>query len=292
MRQRALADVLFGTESREVSTASMLVPEIVTPPVESDSTDHKQAVIADVPQQEQIEDTQQDIRDVLEAIAPSPPSLPPSTLGHVDATLLALDVQRRAEAATAALRKSPSIPKIAEAGSTRKKISPSQISSPKLLSASTSVDTIPLPSPHQTYNASTTKIGSRFKKLRGTLRAKTHVPADEVTPYPLGLRTPPSSQTATYNPASFAPGGPQAVTSAMELSRPRISPPVVPSPPASAGPGKRGFMSLFRKQRHAGHADAPPSAERRGTPLSPPQIIPASIPRLEVFANSQLSDVC
>ncbi|KAJ3554462.1 hypothetical protein NM688_g3099 [Phlebia brevispora] len=282
IRQRALADVLFGPEDGEISKPPVQVPVIQAPESESQSAIEKPvAPLFSEPDQT----AQEKEYYASEVTTPITPALSlGSPHGHVDATLLALDVQRRAEAATAALRKSPSIPKMSDAGSTRRRISPSQISSPKLVSASTSVDTIPLPSvqtqaaQHQsTGGTSTTRLSSRFKKLRGTLRTKAHT-SDESTPYPLDVRTPPSSQTATYRPSPHSVVSAHGMTSATEPSHPRISPPVVPSPPASATPGIKGFMSLFRKQRHAGPVEVSPNSDRRGAPLSPPHMIPTSAP--------------
>lgn len=191
---------------------------------------------------------------------------PLSPSSNMDPISLALEVQRRAEAATAALRKSPSIPKIGEGnGGTlpRKRISPDKISAPTLVSASTSVDAIPLrsptttptPSPAQQQQAS--KIGSRFKKLRGTIRVKHPAPTgEEVTPYPLDLRSAGSDATGSSSPSLALRTDPIAIRSAgVEPSR--LKPPTpLASPPASAAPGLKGFMARFRKQRNASEAHA------------------------------------
>lgn len=186
----------------------------------------------------------------------------------MEPSLLELEVQRRVEAATAALRKSPSVPKL-DGGSSRRKISPNQISSPKLVSSSTSVDTIPLPakspSQPQTGAAPSTKLGSRFKRLKGTLRAKTPIPGnEELHPNSADVRTPNSAQTATYNPDLFAMKDQPGTMSAAESTRFKIPSPPMASPPASAGPGLKGFMSRFRKHR-PGEAQTPLAAERPGT---------------------------
>jgi serine/arginine repetitive matrix protein 2 len=263
-RVRALADALFGSDDLE----STLLPSPTTPltalHIESSSinmTGEKPPTTAGLAANEP------------SALRPSPQeapvaavtSSPTFTLEHADPTMLELEIQRRVEAATAALRKSPSHTKL-DAGSSRRRISPNQISSPTLVSASTSVDTIPLPavSPSQQSrlaNSSSTRFGSRFKRLKGTLRAKTPIPGNEEAPAPLlspaELKTPSSAQTATYNPEQLANGGQHAVLSATESGRFKISPPPAPTPPASAGPGLRGFISLFRKQRPGENITSP-----------------------------------
>ena len=185
---------------------------------------------------------------------------------------LALEVQRRAEAATAALRKSPSIPKINDGGSApRKRISPNKISAPTLVSASTSVDAIPLLSPTSTPTPSPgsgSKIGSRFKKLRGTIRAKPVPSGDEVTPYPLDLRNQEGHGPALSSASLAARSEPMAIPSSASAAEPRFKAPApLPSPPASATPGLKGFMARFRKQRAAGAGNG---AEHH---LTPPTLV-------------------
>ncbi|KAI1788495.1 hypothetical protein LXA43DRAFT_1097318 [Ganoderma leucocontextum] len=191
---------------------------------------------------------------------------PLSPSSNMDPVSLALEVQRRAEAATAALRKSPSIPRMGEGnGGTlpRKRISPDKISAPTLVSASTSVDAIPLRSPTATptptlaQQQQASKIGSRFKKLRGTIRAKHPPPAgEEVTPYPLDLRSAGSDATGSSSPSLALRTEPIPIHSAgAEPSR--LKPPTpLASPPASAAPGLKGFMARFRKQRNASETHA------------------------------------
>ncbi|KAJ7083828.1 hypothetical protein C8R43DRAFT_1052001 [Mycena crocata] len=183
---------------------------------------------------------------------PSTPRLPQSAQEHAE---LAREVQRKTDAAMVALQKQPSSSNLAlapKSSASRRRISPHQISTPQLVSASTSVDTIPLPSPSMTGGQS--KIGSRLKRLRGSLRAKTTIPtAEDITPFPMDLRSPPLVQTARYDPAKFhAPGGPTA-TSATELEGFKVP---LPSPPASAGPGLKGFMARFRGKQRASEIQA------------------------------------
>lgn len=176
---------------------------------------------------------------------PSTPKLPSSALEHAE---LAREVQRKADAAMVALQKHPSSSNLALSPKTsvapRKRISPNQISTPQLVSASTSVDTIPLPSPAPSVTGGQSKIGSRLKRLRGSLRTKPMLPtAEDLTPFPMELRSPPPVQTVKYDPAKFRPAGEPIAASATEVEGFRVP---VPSPPASAGPGLKGFMNRLR----------------------------------------------
>ncbi|KAF7322856.1 hypothetical protein HMN09_00065000 [Mycena chlorophos] len=204
---------------------------------------------------------------------PSTPRLPPSAEEHAQ---LAREVQRKTEAAMIMLHKQPSTPNLPlspKPPTVRKRITPSQISTPQLVSASTSVDTIPLPSPALTGGQST-KIGSRLKRLRGSLRAKTNIPtADDVTPFPLELRSPPPVQNAFYDPAKFrAPGPPIPASATTESEGYRVP---VPSPPASAGPGLKGFMARFRGKQRGSETGSEAEVRRMRGPsphLTPPSM--------------------
>jgi serine/arginine repetitive matrix protein 2 len=183
---------------------------------------------------------------------------------------LAREVQRRTEEAMAQLKKTPSNPKIND-GSHRKRIDLSQISGPKLVSASTSVDAIPVRSSSvasgqisasQTQFANSAKLGTRFKKFRGSLRARP--------------TTSPSSEESTqhlFEPASTdrsLAGTPDGPLSAIELSRAKVS---IPSPPATTGPGLKGFVSRFLKPR-AG--ETPEHDRRKRVPSSASTLEPPS----------------
>lgn len=282
-RHRALADALFGSEDPERS----FIPSPTTRsiPLRADSlslniTEEKPPTsTALTPGQDHEPATQTPSAQALLAAVTSPPTI---SSDHADPTQLELEVQRRIEAATAALRKSPSIPKLDGGGSPRKRISPNQISSPKLVSASTSVDTIPLPAMSPTHQRMlqpppSTRLGSRFKILRGksTLRAKTPIgPNEEAHLNPADVKSPLSAQTATYNPDLYGMRDKPTISSATESGRFKISPPPVNSPPASAGPGLRGFMSRFRKQRPG---EMISSAEKLGTPSRTPTTASSSI---------------
>ncbi|EKM55914.1 uncharacterized protein PHACADRAFT_209427 [Phanerochaete carnosa HHB-10118-sp] len=280
-RQRALADALFGSEDPDRTLLSSPTTPSTVLRTESPSiniADEPSPTIAGpsaAPGNELLPQSPSVVEEIASAVTSSA-MLSPS---HVNPMLFEAEVQRRIEAATAALRKSPSSPKL-DGGSTRKRISPNQISSPTLVSASTSVDTIPLGAPtipvqSRTAHSSSARFGSRFKKLTGTLRAKTPIPAanEEFHSISTEIKTPTSSQSISYNPEQLITRDQPAISSATETGRFKVSPPPVITPPTSAGPGLRGFMSRFRKQRPGeitALADKPlASATVRPTTASP-----------------------
>ena len=197
---------------------------------------------------------------------------------------LAKQVLAKVEAATMALRKSPSNPKFPDGlgppipPAAKRKVDRDQISSPKLLSASLSVDTIalqpttPMNSPNSrsgsnssgTLSSGTLKLGQRFRKLRGTLKAKPLPTGEEVHPYPVDL-APSKSNSLTTSPSLIQhplvhPGDvsissaehsgsvcvPSAATATTEL---QVS--LAPTH-SSSGPSFKGFMARFRKNKDKG----------------------------------------
>ncbi|KAI8999011.1 hypothetical protein BD414DRAFT_553218 [Trametes punicea] len=281
-RNRALAEALFGAEDQERAvspTAPPQPPQISIMPDLSEPEPNEEPVEpAFTPtrplQTPKRSDSLRHATSPTQSTATPPgnplssaPLSPLSPTARMDPTQLALEVQRRAEAATAALRKSPSIPKINEGSGTlpRKRISPNKISSPTLVSASTSVDAIPLRSPTASPTPqslqTSSKIGSRFKKLRGTIRAKQHVPnGEEITPYPLDLRSPTSGPPSGSSPSLALRAEPIALSAGhAEPTRLKPPPAPVPTPPASATPGLKGFMARFRKQRNLAEPIVPPA---------------------------------
>ncbi|KAG2020776.1 hypothetical protein CC2G_006078 [Coprinopsis cinerea AmutBmut pab1-1] len=164
-----------------------------------------------------------------------------------DQAVLAREIQQKAQAATLALHK-PLNEAPVHTTLPRKRIDPSQISSPTLVSSSASVDTIPLKTPSLTAstNSGSLKIGSRFKRLRGSIRAKVAT-VDENASINSDTKSPPtSSQMATYDHDKLrAASGPNS-SGPGDGGRYKVS---VPSPPASAGPGLKGFMARFRTKR-------------------------------------------
>ncbi|KAG2158420.1 uncharacterized protein EDB93DRAFT_668503 [Suillus bovinus] len=245
-----------------------------------DSPQDKSPAVEDIPQSNDPPKTQ------LSSDA-SPYSLPfrsasvrsPQPL--MDQTELVNEVRRKAEAATAALMKTPSGQRFTDANAssisvTRKKISPSQISAPHLVSAPTSVETIPLPQQPKTLTSTplthqpSLNITQRMRRLRNTLRVKQPVPSgEEVTPFPLDLQpttAPLPSVSLDRRPTLPLPKG-YAYGSSTDLGKAK-SPTSISNPPASATPGLRGFMSRFRKRT----ADTPAENSNglsRASPTTP-----------------------
>lgn len=192
----------------------------------------------------------------------------------IDQTELAREVQRKADAATAALMKSPQRNFADMNASTisvsRKKIDPSQISEPRLLSAPTSVETIPLPAPilpPQVSPQPSLGITQRMRRFRNTLRVKPTTPSgEEVTPFPTDVQPQPApaSQGLTRRPTLPLPRfGPGSSTELAKLKTPNCS------PPASAAPGFKGLMARFRKPRTMDSAgDSQSSVHSRTSPTT------------------------
>ncbi|TFY69912.1 hypothetical protein EVJ58_g143 [Rhodofomes roseus] len=241
-RHKALADALFGSEGNNERPPTPGAQALLSPGFEGrrSRAQTPPEVIPDFISSPPSVSTL--TRAMSAAKLPISPnfSMSQANVSHVDAARLTMEVQQRAEAATAALRKSPSIPKMGEPTSApqRKRINPKQISSPKLVSSSTSLDTIPL------LSTSSQKV-SRFRKLTGTLRAK-DIPPHALEPYPPASAPLPShhphfSPTSSAQTEQFGPrpvGREHGKTSSPD-----------PSPPASASPGIRSFISRFRKPR-------------------------------------------
>ena len=187
---------------------------------------------------------------------------------------LAKQVLAKVEAATMALRKSPSNPKFPDGvgppiPTAKRKVDRDQISSPKLLSASTSVDTIalqpttPVDSPISGSGSNlggTLRLGQRFRKLRGTLRAKPLPTGEEVHPYPMDIapssNSPATSPNLQHQPlvhpgdvsiSSTEHSGSVSITSVTTVT---VEPHAPPAPTQSSpGPGFKGFMARFRKNK-------------------------------------------
>ena len=212
---------------------------------------------------------------------PSMPRLPQKPKEEVDLTR---EVQQKADAAMIALKKDPSkvnlMDTLKRTPSARKRIDPSQISTPRFVSASTSVDTIPLRTPSISGNttSSASKLGSRFKKLRGSLRVKNVPPGNEPVVQ--------DSKTTYYDPnklnISGGPTGP-AISSAPETGRFKVP---IPSPSASAGPGLKGFMARFRNRQRVSEMPSERFIPRASSPLS--QVSP-TIPTTPRQADTPLA---
>ncbi|KAH0827012.1 hypothetical protein J3R83DRAFT_4681 [Lanmaoa asiatica] len=199
----------------------------------------------------------------------------------IDQTELAREVQRKADAATAALMKSPKRKfadvNVSTLSVSRKKIDPSQISEPRLLSAPTGVETIPLPvetiplpaptSPPPVSPQPSLGITQRMRRFRNTLRVKPTTPCgEEITPFPIDVpsQPAPASQGLSRRPTLPVPRfGSGSSTELVKLKTPSVS------PPASAAPGFRGFMARFRKPRTMDSAgDSQSSVHSRTSPTT------------------------
>ncbi|KAF8758832.1 protein modification by small protein conjugation [Rhizoctonia solani] len=230
-----------------------------------------------------------------------------------DDSSLAEEIERRAMAATAAL-KSASTPRLNDGTNGRKagkKVNPRQISSPQLVSATTSVDTMGLaaaaaaagsnPStPQQTAQTSLphtqSKLSQRIKKFTGNLRPRAPIPTgEEISPYVVDVSTPPSTEPTQLNLGNRLPSGPTATASRVPSNpEPKSAPPTTESPintpstpdgsaqssggtPTSTQPRLRGFMARLRKGRKdstVGTGEKP----RAPSPLGPNNLKPIPAP--------------
>ncbi|ELU44631.1 Bestrophin domain-containing protein [Rhizoctonia solani AG-1 IA] len=288
-RQKALADALFGSDSdatvkdpnpgfgRSQSLRAFAMPPVSSsPPPDADVS-------------------------------------PAQSKSTQDDSSLAEEIERRAMAATAAL-KSASTPRLNDGTNGRKagkKVNPRQISSPQLVSATTSVDTMGLaaaaaaagsnPStPQQTAQTSLphtqSKLSQRIKKFTGNLRPRAPIPTgEEISPYVVDVSTPPSTEPTQLNLGNRLPSGPTATASRVPSNpEPKSAPPTIESPintpstpdgsaqssggtPTSTQPRLRGFMARLRKGRKdstVGTGEKP----RAPSPLGPNNLKPIPAP--------------
>jgi len=182
------------------------------------------------------------------------PSIPRSPQTLASQAELAREVQRKTEAATASLKRGPSAKyndtNASSISLSRKRITPHQISTPHLVSASTSMDTIPLRSPSVASGniqpQKPTKLGQRLRRW-GTLRGKSTMPTgEEITPFPLDAQsalTPPPTQTVHYISNANIPKPPASAS----LTEPGMSKAPLPAvshslaqqaPPATRTPAR------------------------------------------------------
>ncbi|KIJ68939.1 hypothetical protein HYDPIDRAFT_105474 [Hydnomerulius pinastri MD-312] len=224
-----------------------------------------------------------EVRSLPPTLSPSPfpqrsQSMRNPPAAPVDQTELAKEVQRKVDAATAALMKTSSGQKFSDINAStisvsRKKISASQISEPRLLSAPTSVETIPLPqpmSPQSTNPQASLNITQRMRRLRNTLRVKPSAPmGEEITPFPMDIQphtaplAPPPAQSLSRRPTLPLRFGPGSSTDLGKLKAPNSS------PPAAATPGLKGLMARFRKPRTADNTgDSHSSVHSRTSPTT------------------------
>ncbi|KNZ75470.1 hypothetical protein J132_02803, partial [Termitomyces sp. J132] len=265
-RNRDLAQALFGHEAESAGSSKNEMTLQQAQPSGIPSAPPTQALNPPL--------TNNDTHGSTSTLAPTSPLSPARTAPYQTArnpsvpripqtpqeeAKLVQEVKEKIDAATELLKPSKSNGGHSpdpQATISRRRISPNQISNPRLVSASTTVvDTIPIkpPSIASANTSGPSKIGSRFKKLRGTLRAKNSQPnADEPTS---------SLDTANYDPTKL-----KVPSSATEH---RFKVPV-PSPPASAGPGLKGFMARFRGKQKPPAELAPLQAPTQSISPVPP----------------------
>ena len=251
-RQNALARALFGSSDSEQSLTSP------TPPPTDEPTTGSAMLPAERPP---LIEPSASSDSLQETLSPSSRSVNADILTSSSSATEPVDkrqelvneVQRRTEAAMADLNRTTSIAKTNDA-SQRKRVELRQISGPKLVSASTSVDAFPVRSPSaasgqlspaQNQLSNSSKLGTRFKKFRGSLRAKPTLPGSDGLP-----QHSVDSPSVNGGDRSLAgtPDGPPPF-SAIEPARPKVA---IATPPASAaatGPGLKGFVSRFLKPR-------------------------------------------
>lgn len=263
-RKNALAQALFGASDSDQSLTS-------PSPLPTDGPNTGSGLPAEQPPL--IESSASTTaRSLRETLSPSSPSVNASGLISSSSTTgppdkrheLAKEVQRRAEAAMADLNRMPSNPKGHDA-SQRRRVEPGQISGPRLVSASTSVDTIPVRSGSaasgqlsavQNQSPTSSKFGTRFKKFRGSLRAK---PANDGSQHPADLLSGNGDRSLAATPDVPPP------FNATEPSRPKLP---VASPQATVvptGPGLKGFVSRFLRPRSG---ETPEPDRRKQWPAS------------------------
>lgn len=288
-RNRALARVLFGDEDTKDSDSLTpkeerikSIPELSavtsTPISENSGTNliHSNAPSAFNPSNQSLNSQHPDPaytvhRNISLTRVPQTPQ---------QEAELVREVQKKADAAMIALNKTSSsinLPEgLSHSSSIRRRVDPRDISKPKLVSTSNNLDALPLTQVNQ--NGSSSKLGSRFKRLRGSLRAKSMAASGEETATTSG-KTPPASQEAFYDPAKLnsTTGNPPASSGPSDQPRFKTS---VPTPPASAGPGLKGFMARFRNKQRM--SETPPIerpiviAAPATTPVTPVSATPRS----------------
>ena len=217
---------------------------------------------------------------------------------------LAKQVLAKVEAATMALRKSPSNPKFPDGlgppipTATKRKVDRDQISSPTLLSASMSVDTIalrpttpnsPSTSGSGANSSGTLKLGQRLKRLRGTLRAKPQPTGEEVSPFPVDLKpfksiSPATSPNLSHQPlvhpgdASISSTEHSGSLSAVSTTTVTVESQGSPAPtPPSTGPSLKGFMARFRKNKDKSGDIATKNANNSILPSGSPSLNASSL---------------
>ena len=261
-KKNELARVLFGTSDSDQSLTSS------SPPPADEPSTGPGGLHGDRPPLIESSSSSRSLRETLSPSSPSVNAGIPTSSSSVTEPLdkqqeLTKEVQRKIEVAMADLKKTPSN-RVNDA-SQRRRIEVSQISGPKLVSPSTSVDGILLRSSsaasgqlsaaQQNQSLNPSKLGSRFKKLRGSLRAKPTLPSsDALTPHSFDLSSPiTADRSRTNTPDGLTP------FSAPEASRSKVAIVSPQATVATTGPGLKGFVSRFLRPR----SGETPDPERR-----------------------------
>ncbi|KAF8334281.1 uncharacterized protein EI90DRAFT_3121608 [Cantharellus anzutake] len=238
-KQRELTDALFGDAARRAATAETL-----------DKVDDDTVLLQDVRPKNK---ASENFSSPSLSPSPSPPENQMSVAVEKPQTQLIIDVERRAAAATAAL-KSPSALNVAEDYNLArrrptKRINTSKISNPLLVSSTTSVDAVPIMSPSMVSltNGSPSSSLSKFsfKRLRGSLRSKAPN-GDEVTPWTDASGSLPAHKfSSSISHVNQLLKTPQSLSVTASLAQVQTLPPVSASPRS----GLKGFMSRIMKGR-------------------------------------------
>ena len=265
-RKKALARVLFGGSDSDLSLTSPF-------PLPTDEPNTGSYLPAERPPKVESSSSALSLRETLLPASPSVnadvlTSLSSSTEQPNKQQELAKEVQRKADAVLADLNGMPSN---AEAHDTsqRRRVERGQISGPRLVYASTSVDTFPVRSPPalsgqlsavQNQSPTSNKFVTRFKKIRKSLTAKPTIPAsDGSTQYPAELPSSSGDRLLASTPDGLSP------FSAAEPSRPELAIASPAATVATTGSDLKGFVSRFLTPRSRETAD---SERRKQWPLS------------------------
>ena len=282
-RNRDLAQVLFGDDEVKEESTTTTTTTTTEEPAQS-TTDPEPFVVHNIIPSLTVTSAPPPLKgestSVTPLTSPSPyllirnPSMSRIPQKPKEEADLTREVQEKADAAMIALKKDSSkvnlMDTLKRTPSARKRIDPSQISTPRLVSATTSVDTIPLRTPSISSNSTSgASFGSRFKKLRGSLRARNVPSGDE-----------PVVQDSKLNVS-----GSPTMSSAPETGRFKV-----PTPSSSTGPGLKGFMARFRNRQRVSEMPTERFIPRASSPLSQVSSIPTAPRQVDIpLAKSNAS---
>ncbi|KAF9518183.1 hypothetical protein BS47DRAFT_324130 [Hydnum rufescens UP504] len=262
-RRQDLQDALFGKNgrSKEAQSAPSTPPDRTQPTPQPEKSDsHDSSPVSGVQSRSASPSPSPPRAGIVAAVSPK-----------LQVDQLHQDVERQAAAATAALKSSSDAGASGDGSlphrKTSKRINMSKISSPLLISSTTSVDALPIKSTSMLSlpSGSNPSSGSKFslKKLRGSLRRQN--PTGEEATLTTGNAKPvpaanPTRPVLKTSPSSSTAGKATAPASAHSMASYKFPPEVV-APPASAGPraGLKGLMARIRRSKKG--SDAIPEHE-------------------------------